>query len=127
MQKRFATQVYVALDEQQQVAGFYSLSVTQIQRDQSLEQLSQYSPFQPIPAALIGRLATNQQHQGQGVGRYLLAHALVTIRQAASLIGIAVVVVDAKNESVAEFYKRFGFVSLQPDSLRLFLLVSSLK
>jgi len=57
----------------------------------------------------------------------LLAHALVTIRQAASLIGIAVVVVDAKNESVAEFYKRFGFVSLQPDSLRLFLLVSSLK
>lgn len=127
MQKRFATQVYVALDEQQQVAGFYSLSVTQIQRDQSPEQLSQYSPFQPIPAALIGRLATNQQHQGQGVGRYLLAHALVTIRQAASLIGIAVVVVDAKNESVAEFYKRFGFVLLQPDSLRLFLLVSSLK
>lgn len=126
LQKRFAAQVYVALDEQEQVAGFYSLSVTQIERAQSPEHLGQFSPYQPIPAALIGRLATNQQHQGQGVGRYLLAHALVTIRQAAALIGIAVVVVDAKNAEVAGFYRRFGFVELEPGGLRLCLLVNTL-
>lgn len=58
--------------------------------------------------------ATNLKHHNQGVGTYLLPHALVTIRQATALIGIAVIGVDAKNIVVAEFYKKFGFVGLNP-------------
>ena len=43
-----------------------------------------------------------------------------------ALIGIAVVVVEAKNAEVAGFYRRFGFVALEPGGLRLCLLVYTL-
>lgn len=71
--------------------------------------------------------ATNLKHHNQGVGTYLLPHALVTIRQAAALVGIGVIVVEAKNTGVTEFYKKFGFVWLQSDPPRLYLLVSTLQ
>lgn len=127
LQKRMVSKTYVAVDQKNQIAGFYSLSVTQIQREQSPEQLHQFSTYLPIPAALIGRLATSIQHQGQGVGTYLLAHALTTIKRIAENIGLAVVVVDAKNNDVAEFYKKYGFIPSSTNALRLFLLVQTIK
>ena len=68
----------------------------------------------------------DEAHQGQGVGRYLLAHALATIKRLSDVIGLAVVVIDAKNQDVAEFYKKFGFFTAYHSDLRLFLLVKSI-
>jgi GNAT superfamily N-acetyltransferase len=126
LQKRLVSRTYLAIDQDNQIAGFYSLSTTQVHRTQSPDQFKQFSAYQPIPAALIGRLAIDQSHQGQGVGRYLLAHALTTIKRLADTIGIAVVVIDAKNKDVAEFYKKFGFFSSSDLDLQLFLLVKSI-
>ena len=64
--KRSVSRTHLAIDENEQIAGFYSLSTTQIHRDDSPEHLKQFSAYQPIPAALIGRLAINEAHQGQG-------------------------------------------------------------
>ena len=126
LQKRSVSRTYLAIDEHEQIAGFYSLSTTQIHRDDSPDQFRQFSAYQPIPAALIGRLAINEAHQGQGVGRYLLAHALAIIKRLSEVIGLAVVVIDAKNQDVAEFYKKFGFFTAHNSDLRLFLLVKSI-
>ena len=126
LQKRSVSRTYLAIDENEQIAGFYSLSTTQIHRDDSPDHLKHFSAYQPIPAALIGRLAINEAHQGQGVGRYLLAHALATIKRLSDVIGLAVVVIDAKNQDVAAFYKRFGFFAANDSDLRLFLLVKSI-
>lgn len=126
LQKRLVSRTYLAIDESNQIAGFYTLSTTQVHRDQSPEHFRQFSEYQPIPAALIGRLAINNQHQGQGVGRYLLAHALATIKRIAESIGIAVVVIDAKSQDVAQFYKKYGFFAASDTDLRLFLLVKSI-
>ena len=126
LQKRSVSRTYLAIDENEQIAGFYSLSTTQIHRDESPEHLKHFSAYHPIPAALIGRLAINEAHQGQGVGRYLLAHALATIKRLSDVIGLAVVVIDAKNQDVAAFYKKFGFFAANDSDLRLFLLVKSI-
>lgn len=126
LQKRSVSRTYIAIDDCKEIAGFYSISTAQVQRIEAPDQLKQFTAYQPIPAVLIGRLAINNKHQGQGVGRYLLAHALRTIKTISESIGIAVVVVDAKNQDVAQFYKKYGFCSADETSLRLFLLVKTI-
>ena len=51
---------------------------------------------------------------------------LATIKRLSDVIGIAVVVIDAKNQDVAQFYKKFGFFTANDSDLRLFLLVKSI-
>ncbi|HQV22943.1 MAG: GNAT family N-acetyltransferase [Moraxellaceae bacterium] len=119
-QKRHLSRVYVALDSQEQVVGFYSLSATSIEFENAPQQLKRNLAPYPVPAVLIGRLAIDKTRQGQGVGRYLLAHALAKTKQAMAIVGIVAVVVDAKNQEAVSFYRRFGFELFCDDGLRLF-------
>lgn len=63
-----------------------------------------------IPAILIGRLAVDKQYQGLGLSKQALSDALKGIKQYALFSGIAFVVIDAKNDSLAKYYERFGFM-----------------
>jgi GNAT superfamily N-acetyltransferase len=72
-----------------------------------------------VPAALIGRLAVDRRHQGSGLGAILLANAAKrAIRSDAAIYAL---LVDAKDETAASFYRHHGFVpfSTQPHSLYL--------
>ena len=63
--------------------------------------------------------------QGQGLGKLLLTDALDRVRRAAQVVGSAGVLVDAKDETVAGFYRSLGFLECQQD-LSLFLPMESL-
>ena len=41
-------------------------------------------------------------------------------------MAIYAVIVDAKNNAAKQFYERFGFASMQDDSMRLFLPLGSI-
>lgn len=64
----------------------------------------------PIPAALIAKLALSSKLHDQGLGGQLLRDALERIVRS-SLAGpaVRVIVVDAIDESAAAFYRRYGF------------------
>jgi ribosomal protein S18 acetylase RimI-like enzyme len=59
--------------------------------------------------------------QGQGLGQLLLADAISRARTAAQAVGSAGLFVDAKNEAVARFYQRYGFVPAVDQPLKLFM------
>lgn len=118
--------MYVALDADRRMAGFYTLSTASIEFDSAPDALKRHLAPYPIPAALIGRLAVDSRYQGKGAGRHLLAHALANVRRVASIAGLAAVVVDAKNGDAAAFYRRFGFLPFDDGGLRLFYPVSAL-
>lgn len=125
-QKRNLNRVYVAIDASGAVVGFYCLSATSIAFNDLPEALRKNLPRYPIPAVLLGRFAVDRHHQGKGLGRDLLAHALARVCEVSKLIGITVVVVDAKNNKAVDFYSRLGFVALSDRPMTLVLPVASI-
>ena len=107
------------------VMGYYTLRTLSIELNQLPEKLARKLPKHPVPAALIGRLATCNAAQGQGVGKLLLADAIKRTLAVSDQIAIYVMVVDAINDNAKGFYEQFGFTRLNDNSPRLFLPLKS--
>jgi GNAT superfamily N-acetyltransferase len=120
--KRNVARVFVAVDDQRGVVGFYSLSsFTLALADLPPEQAKRLPRYDAIPAALIGRLARDERVRGEGVGDLLLADAVHRVLGAAQSLAVFAIVVDAKDEAAAVFYRNFGFVPFPNRLSRLFL------
>jgi ribosomal protein S18 acetylase RimI-like enzyme len=121
--KRRISRVFVAttLDQPTRIVGYYTLSSLSIELNELPQNLSRKLPRHPIPAALIGRLAINQQDQGNGIGQMLMANGIRRTLNVSSDIAIYAMVVDAINEDAQHFYEKFGFIRLNVEHRRLFL------
>jgi len=109
------------------VAGYYTVSMGEIQFSSIPENLRAGLPKYPIPVARIGRLAVHAGFQGKGFGKYLLIDALRRIVDASQTIAAYAVVVDAKDDSSKAFYTRYGFASYEDESLSMFLSLATFK
>lgn len=110
----------------QRVAGFYTLSSSNVPLTEVPEALAKKLPRYPsVPAVLIGWLARHQDFAGLGLGEALLFDAIQTV--ATSSIGAHAVFVNAIDDRAVKFYEAFGFTSLldQPRTLYLPLAVAS--
>jgi GNAT superfamily N-acetyltransferase len=63
----------------------------------------------PIPIAVLARLAVAESHHRKGIGRGLFQDAARRVIGAADAIGIRGLVVHALSEDAAAFYRRLGF------------------
>ncbi|WP_020560517.1 GNAT family N-acetyltransferase [Thiofilum flexile] len=127
--KKHLIRAYVALEDSGRLIGYYTLSAASISCADLPPDMAKGLPCYPIPALLIGRMATDTQAREQGlkVGSKLLIHACKQVLKVADTAGVLCVVVDAKPEAVS-FYERFGFMRLkQEDNLRLYLPVATLQ
>lgn len=125
-QRRDLARVFVAVDSELGVVGFYSLSSFKLEFDDLPEELVRRLPrYNGVPAALIGRLARDDRVRGKGVGALLLADAVRRILGAARSLAVFAIMVDAKGERSAAFYEEFGFRRFPLNPNRLFLLASS--
>jgi ribosomal protein S18 acetylase RimI-like enzyme len=125
-QKRNVARVFVAVTPELGVVGFYSLSSLSLSLETLPEELAHKLPrYDAIPAALIGRLARGESVRGQGVGELLLADAVQRILGAGRSIAVYAIVVDAKDERAAGFYRGFGFREFPLRPNRLFLLTAT--
>ncbi len=125
--RRKVTSVFVAAgDPPTKIIGYYTLSAASFSRDELPAALARKLPHYPIPAALIGRLAVDQHFQGLNYGKFLLLNAFERVMRANEVLAIHAMVVEAKNEKAAAFYKRYGFESFSGHSRRLFLPLAKL-
>jgi len=125
--KRRISRVFVAADEghPSTIVGYYTLSTLSIELNELPEDLARKLPCNPIPAALLGRLAVSRTARGHGVGRVLLADALKRTLAVSNEIAIYAMVVDVIDEGVHRFYEQYGFAPLSTTSRRLFLPLKS--
>lgn len=114
--------------EGERVVGYYAISPSQVIRDDVPQKLSRGWP-QAVPAWRLGKLAVHldlRADKDAPWGRQLLRDALETIVRVADAGGGKVIVVDADNEGLLDFYLRNGFKSTGiAGDLSLYLKVST--
>jgi len=110
--KRKYAACFVARDlATNRVAGFYTLSSSNVPLNEVPEALAKKLPRYPtVPAVLIGWLGRHIDYTGQGLGEALLFDAIKTV--AAAPIGAHAIFADAIDDKAAAFYAAFGFTSL---------------
>jgi predicted N-acetyltransferase YhbS len=107
------------------IVGYYCLSSAAIGR-LDLPKSKQRNMPDPIPAALIGRLAVDIRYQGQKIGVSLLQDAILRVVNAAQNIGVAYILVHALDDVAKSFYEANGFVSIPEQPLTLFIPVATI-
>ena len=81
----------------------------------------------PLPAMFLGQLAVDRTHQGRGLAAALLKHFLLKAPEIADLTGVRPLLVHAKNDQAANFYRNHGFGPSPVDDLTLMLLVKDIQ
>jgi predicted N-acetyltransferase YhbS len=109
------------------VVGYYTLAAASARRDETPARVAKGLAAHPVPVILLARLAVDGVEKAKGLGAGLLKDALLRAVQAADLIGCRAVMVHAKDEAAAAYYRRFGFEQSPTDPFRLFLLMKDVK
>ena len=124
--RRRVAACFVALADGQRIAGYYTLASASLLLADLPPSTGKKLPRYPtVPAVRMGRLAVDQEFKGQGLGGALLADALN--RAARSEIAAFALMVDAKDEAAAAFYRHHGFIALPDSPLTLFLPLATIQ
>jgi predicted GNAT family N-acyltransferase len=120
--KRQLAQIFVLCEEEtNKIIAYYTISTTSFKKEFLPVHEAKKFPHYPIPAALIGRLATDKKWQGKGLGERMLVDSLKRILKATQNLGINVVLVVSKDERAKSFYLKYGFIPLIHNPLHLYL------
>ncbi|MBX3567744.1 MAG: GNAT family N-acetyltransferase [Rhizobiaceae bacterium] len=123
VRRRFSNCFVAAENASGAIAGYYTLASGSVGLEQLPHDTARRLPRYPeAPVTLLGRLAVDTRFKGKGLGQALLFDALRRTLEAAP--ASFAMVVDAKDEEAAAFYRKHRFVPLQERSLRLFLPMS---
>lgn len=118
--RRRVAACFVALSNDGRIAGYYTLSSASVFLGDLPAKLIKKLPRYPsVPVVRMGRLAVDQTFRGQGLGGALLADALTRVIR--SEIAAYALVVDAKDNAAADFYRHHGFLETASEPLTLFL------
>jgi GNAT superfamily N-acetyltransferase len=111
------------VSEDDRVAGYFSLTVGQIDALDAPERIRKGMGQYPIPIVILARLAVCQQNQGRGIGIGLLQDAIRRTLLIAEQAGIRAMLTHPIDEQAAQFYNRFGFIPSPLREQQLLLLV----
>lgn len=114
-----STFVVVADASSTQVLGFYALNPAELVNVDLPAHLGKRLPMK-VPVFRLGRLACARDHQGKGVGEFMLFDAIDRVTRIAAEVGGVGLVVNAKPGAV-DFYGRYGFEPMADHPHHLFL------
>jgi len=114
-----ASRTYVVADGKC-VVGYYCLSSGGLHLADAPGAIRRNMP-DPIPMAILGRLAVDQGWQGKGLGTALLQDAALRAGQAAAILGIRGLLVHAMSDEAKAFYERYGFAASPKNPMTLVL------
>ncbi len=117
----------VLLDPDEAIAGFYTLATGQVDFSDLPAELTKRLPRRFLPVAVLAWLGVSTAHQGQGLGRRLLAQALRDCYEAGKTFAFVAVILDCINDSAKAFYVQWDFEELPGHPYRLFLSAARLR
>jgi GNAT superfamily N-acetyltransferase len=115
-----ASRVYVVADPAGQVVGYYALASGALALAEASGRLRRNMP-DPIPMAILGRLAVDRNWQGKGLGLALLKDGILRAESAAAIIGLRGILVHAISQDAKRFYQSHGFIPSPTHHMTLML------
>jgi predicted GNAT family N-acyltransferase len=126
--KKRAAVPFVITRDHKTIAGYCTLSQYAVDLGDVPAEVAKTLPRYPtVSATLLGRLAVSTEFRGRGLGERLLMDALNRSLESSKQMASAGVVVDAKDASAEEFYKKYGFIELPRVASRLFLAMGTVE
>jgi GNAT superfamily N-acetyltransferase len=116
-----ASRTFVVTDDARVVA-YYALASGAVAPEASSGRFRRNMP-NPIPVAILARLAIDRTQQGRGIGRALFQDAVRRVLHASDSIGIRGLLVHALNNDAKAFYLKLG---LEPSPLSPLTLMATL-
>ncbi|MEO5345057.1 MAG: GNAT family N-acetyltransferase [Magnetococcus sp. YQC-9] len=120
-----ASRTFVAC-EGVRVVGYYALASGAITLAQAAGRFRRNMP-DPIPIALLTRLAVASSHQGRGLGRALFQNCAMRVVQAADLLGMRGLVVHALSQEAQVFYQALGLAPSPHNPMTLMVSLNDLR
>ncbi len=111
----------ISCEDGRTILGYYSLSPASAEYARVPELAKRGLARYEVPCFRLARLAVHHFYQNQGLGGQLLLAAGRRCLRAAAEIGGVAMLIDAKNERVAEWYGSYGAVPLLDAPLTLIL------
>jgi GNAT superfamily N-acetyltransferase len=115
-----ASRVYVAADGDGRVFGYYALASGALAPADESGRIRRNMP-DPIPMAILGRLAVDRSWQGKGMGAAMLRDAVLRADKAAAIIGLRGILVHAISQDAKRFYENHGFMASPTQHMTLML------
>jgi GNAT superfamily N-acetyltransferase len=120
-----ASRTYV-VSHGKRVVAYYALASGAITVEAAVGRFRRNMP-DPIPVAVLARLAVDRAWHGQGLGRALFRDAALRVVNAADAIGIRGVVVHAISDEAQRFYLALGFEPSPRDPMTLMVTLRDIR
>ncbi len=120
-----ASHTYVAC-EGTKVVGYFALAAGAVDIAANPGRFRRNMP-DPIPIIVLGRLAVDRSQQGKGLGRALFRDAGLRVLQAAGIIGVRGLLVDAISADASAFYLALGMTVSPIDPMTLMVTLADLR
>lgn len=120
-QKKHLSVTRVLLDDDGTIAGYYTLATGQVDFGDLPAEITKRLPRRALPVAVLAWLGVSMDHQGQGLGRRLLAQALRDCYEAGRTFAFIAVILDCISDDAKTFYQQWDFEELPGHPYRLFL------
>ncbi|NWJ98779.1 MAG: GNAT family N-acetyltransferase [Chloroflexi bacterium] len=117
----------VSDDNSSLVLGFYSLSPASVEYSHTPAVITRGLARHDVPVFRLGRLAVVQSMQGKGLGGQLLLSAGRRCLRASQEVGGVALLIDAKNDGVANWYAGYGALPMLDSPLSLLLPLSTIR
>jgi len=108
------------------VVGYYALASGAVNGAAAPSRFRRDMP-EPIPVAILGRLAVDQSFHGQGIGGALFRDGALRVMQAAESIGIRGMLVHAISEDAKAFYLALGLSESPLEPMTLLITLADLR
>jgi GNAT superfamily N-acetyltransferase len=120
-----ASRTFVVCDGEK-VGGYYAVASGAVTVESVPGRFGRNMP-DPVPVAILARLAVHEAYEGRGLGRALFRDGARRVAQAADAIGIRGIVVHAISENARKFYLALGFDPSPREPMTLVVTLSDIR
>jgi GNAT superfamily N-acetyltransferase len=120
-----ATRTFVVC-EGRTVIAYHALASGGVMAEQATGRFRRNMP-DPVPVAILARLAVDRSWQKRGIGRGLFQDAALRVLNASSAIGIRGMLVHAISDEARAFYISLGFDPSPLDPMTLMVTLADLR
>lgn len=111
-------------DSPGKIIGYHTLLMQQVKQEEIPNDRPRIT--RGIPVILLGQLGIDVNFQRKGFGDLMLMDAQARTDEISRKIGVRALMLDARNERLAEWYGKHNFIRF-PNSLRMFKKIETIR